>query len=136
MPGRPNAGGTLALHLVGNLRHFVGARLGGTPYVRDREREFAARDVPRSEIAAEIATARDDVDRALRSVADTRLAQEFPEAVGGARLVTGQLLAHLIAHFAYHLGQIDYHRRVATGGGSLPGMESARALLDEAATRG
>src|SRR5262245_5351521 len=35
-----NSIGHLILHLTGNLNHFVGAQLGGSGYVRDREREF------------------------------------------------------------------------------------------------
>jgi len=130
--GLTNTGGTLALHLAGNLRHFIGTHLGGTSYVRDREREFAARTVPRKEIAAEIAAARDEVDQALRRVTESDLGREFPLAVGGAKLTTGQLLVHLATHFAYHLGQLDYHRRAVTGAGSLPGMQSASVLLEVA----
>ncbi|HEX2719050.1 MAG TPA: hypothetical protein VHM67_15380, partial [Gemmatimonadaceae bacterium] len=54
MPGIANVGGTLALHIAGNLQHFIGAVLGGTGYVRDRDAEFARRDVSRDEILREI----------------------------------------------------------------------------------
>jgi len=132
--GLTNTGGTLALHLAGNLRHFIGMHLGGTSYERDRDREFAARNVSRAEIVATITAARDEVDTALRRLAEPDLGREFPQAVGGATLTTGQLLVHLATHFAYHLGQLDYHRRAVTGAGSLPGMQSASALLAGAST--
>jgi len=136
LAGVVNTGGTLALHLVGNMRHFVGMHLGGTAYVRDRDHEFAAREVPRSEIAAEIAAARVEVDQALRALTESDLVREFPQAVGGATLSTGQLLVHLATHFAYHLGQLDYHRRLVTGAESLPGMQSTPALLAGTAAGG
>ena len=115
LPGLPNAAGTLALHVAGNLRHFVGARLGGTGYVRDRDREFAARDVPRAEIVAALDAALDEVARALAALDDATLARSYPDEVGGRVVGTGELLTHLATHLAYHLGQIDYHRRAVTG---------------------
>ena len=115
VPGISNVGGTLALHLSGNLQHYLGALLGGTSYVRDRAAEFARRDVPRSELVREIEAARQAVKTAVSRTAETRLAADFPEAVGGARIQTGEYLMHLMTHFTYHLGQIDYHRRVVTG---------------------
>lgn len=130
VPGIANSGGTLALHLVGNLRAFVGAELGKTGYVRDRDAEFSTRDLPQTEVLARIAAARLDVDRALVELPDSALAEPFVPEVGGARLTTGRLLIHIVAHFAYHLGQIDYHRRAVTGGGSVPGMIAAREIAD------
>ncbi len=67
VPGLPNTAGTLALHLAGNLQHYVGARWGGTGYVRNRAAEFARRDVPRAELLAEIDRARAAVKAALAS---------------------------------------------------------------------
>jgi hypothetical protein len=114
-PGLPNSGGTLALHLAGNLQHYLGARLGGTDYRRDRPAEFAVRDVPRSEILRRIEAARAAVRAAADRVNEATLQSDFPEVVGDSRVVTGEYLIHLISHFAYHLGQLDYHRRVVTG---------------------
>ena len=114
-PGATNAGGTLALHLAGNLQHYVGARLGGTGYVRDRDAEFALRGVKRVEIVRAIDAAVDAVDRTLSRLDAGALARPFPEPIGGCTVETGDFLLHLAAHFAYHLGQIDYHRRVVTG---------------------
>jgi hypothetical protein len=53
-PGLPNSGGTLALHAAGNLQHFVGAVMGGSSYVRDRDAEFQRRHVARSELIEEL----------------------------------------------------------------------------------
>src|SRR5215213_621828 len=111
--GLPNVGGTLALHLAGNIQYYVGALLGHTGYVRDRAAEFARRHVPRTELVQEIEAARDAVGRALSAASDTE--SDFPELIAGKRVTTGEYLMHLTTHFAYHLGQLDYHRRVVTG---------------------
>lgn len=120
-PGITNTAGTLALHLAGNLRHFIGAVLGGTGYVRDRNREFAARDVPRSELLAGIDDAIAVVQATLDRLPDADLAKEFPEPVANVRLETGDFLVHLVSHLSYHLGQVDYHRRLVTGSGQTVG---------------
>jgi uncharacterized damage-inducible protein DinB len=114
-PGIANSAGNLALHLAGNLQYFVGAVLGGTAYVRDRDAEFSRRDVPRAELLREIDAALDAVARGMDKVADHDLAQPFPQAVGGVRVTTEAFLLHLATHLTYHLGQVDYHRRLITG---------------------
>ena len=115
IPGVANVGGTLVLHLTGNLQHYFGTRLAGTGYVRDRPAEFSRRNVPRPELLKEIDAARAAVKAASTAVGTAQLAADFPEAVGGSRVKTGDYLVHLAVHFAYHLGQLDYHRRVVTG---------------------
>lgn len=124
-PGIPNSAGTLALHLTGNILHYLGAHLGGTGYVRDRAAEFASRDVPRADILAQIEETRAAVRVAAERTTGERLQQDFPEVVGGGRVATGEYLVHLVSHFAYHLGQLDYHRRVVTGRAS--GVDAVRA---------
>jgi hypothetical protein len=114
-PGFVNATGTLALHAAGNLRHFVGHVLGGTDYVRDRQREFAARDVPRVALIDDLETARREVDEALRELDPARADQPFPVPLGPVTVSTSRALIHLTAHLGWHLGQADYHRRVVTG---------------------
>ena len=119
--GAPNSGGTLALHLVGNLRHFVGAILGKCGYQRQREVEFSTRDLPRAELLALIATARSEVADTLATLdpaaldADYPLRLPFSAPEDGHIVPTGRFLVHLASHLAYHLGQVDYHRRLVTG---------------------
>ena len=113
VPGVPNVAGTLTLHLAGNLQYYIGAVLGGSGYVRDRPAEFARRDLARSELLREIEAARTAVARTLRL--PIHVDGDFPEAVAGKRVRTGDYLVHLATHFAYHLGQLDYHRRIVTG---------------------
>ena len=113
--GLPNPGGTLVLHMAGNLQHFVGAVLGNSGYRRDRAAEFSRRDVPRAHRLDEIDAAAEAVERGMNAISDDALADSYPEAIAGRSVATGDFLAHLAAHLAYHLGQLDYHRRVVTG---------------------
>ena len=129
-PGISNPPGVLAAHLVGNLQHFIGARLGGTGYVRVREAEFARRDRSRAELLAAIDETRGVVRATLGALPEHELGQDYPEIIGGVRVTTGDLLIHCATHLAYHLGQIDYHRRLLSGGGplrSVPIQELATA---------
>ena len=113
--GLPNPGGTLVLHMAGNLQHFVGAVLGNSGYRRDRAAEFSRRDVSRADLLDEIDAAAEAVERGMNAISDDALADSYPEAIAGRSVATGDFLAHLAAHLAYHLGQLDYHRRVVTG---------------------
>ena len=113
--GVPNSAGTLTLHLAGNLRFFIGTQLGATGYVRDRDAEFSTRGVPRDELVQLVERTADELTRTLAALDPAALAAPFPVEVGGLRLETQRFLFHLEAHIAYHLGQIDYHRRVVTG---------------------
>ncbi|HEX5574301.1 MAG TPA: DinB family protein [Gemmatimonadales bacterium] len=115
VPGLTNPAGTLVLHLAGNLQHYLGARLAGTGYVRNRDAEFSRRNVPRVTLLSEIEAAREAMRAGLAALSETQLAEEYPEIIAGARLVTGVYLIHLTTHLTYHLGQVDYHRRVVTG---------------------
>jgi len=113
--GIANSAGSLALHLAGNLQHFVGAQLGGTGYLRNRPAEFTRRDVPRAELLVEIEAAEAAVKKGLAATREDDLPQPYPLEVGGAHPATGSFLVHLTTHLAYHLGQVDYHRRLVTG---------------------
>jgi uncharacterized protein DUF664 len=115
VPGLPNTAGTLALHLAGNLQHYVGARWAGTGYVRNRDAEFARRGVSRSELVAEVERARAVVAAALPRVPAEALGQDYPELIAESHIRTDEYLVHLCAHFTYHLGQLDAHRRIVTG---------------------
>ncbi len=127
--GLKNSAGTLSIHLIGNTRYFIGAILGNSGYRRDRDFEFAGQPVPRGQIRAEITAAIDDITRTLANLPDSALDSVYPIEVGKSRLITGQFLVHLATHFAYHLGQIDYHRRLVTGNSDGVGAQSIPELL-------
>lgn len=128
-PGIQNAAGALARHAAGNLRHFIGAQLGGTGYVRNRDAEFAKTPTPRRDLETEIGRAMDDVRATLETLPVSRLAETYPLEVAGVRVPTGMFLMHLATHLAYHLGQVDYHRRLVTGEGTTVGAQALPALV-------
>ncbi|MBK7141981.1 MAG: DinB family protein [bacterium] len=127
--GVKNPAGSLALHLLGNTRHFIGAILGNSGYVRNREFEFSGTPVARAEIQRDIVTAITEIERTLADLSEETLNAIYPIEVGKTRLVTGLFLVHLTTHFSYHLGQIDYHRRLVTGNSEGIGAQSIQELL-------
>jgi uncharacterized damage-inducible protein DinB len=106
-----NSAGNLCLHLIGNLNAFIGAEIGKTDYVRNRELEFSAMDIPKSEILQKIDDTIIAVENALDSMSDEQFDEDYPIIVFTDKMKTGYFLVHLSTHLAYHLGQINYHRR-------------------------
>ncbi len=115
-PGAPNSGGTLVLHLCGNLRHFIGAGLGGSGYVRDRDAEFQTRGTSRAELAALVHITQAEVGLSLQALDAARLDENI--SIGPTTCSLRRGLLHLAVHLTYHLGQLDYHRRIVTGDAS------------------
>ncbi len=107
-----NPAGTLALHLAGNLQHFVGTLLGKTGYVRNRDAEFSLRDVSRVDLLAEIDQARAVVTATISALKEEDFARNFPVEKHGRTISTTHMLLHLLSHLGYHLGQVNYHRRL------------------------
>ena len=126
--GISNSAGNIALHIAGNLQCFIGAELGGTGYERDRDSEFSRSGVSRAELEQELDRAAEAVDKTLSTLPAETLSAPFPITFGNVQPVTQRMLAHLCGHLAYHLGQIDYHRRLTTGTGALKGIQSISAL--------
>lgn len=107
-----NSAGNLALHLVGNLKTYFGAELAETGYVRDRPLEFADKNVSRNVLLEGIEESLTIVETTLARLSDADFAAEYPQVVFDAPMTTGYFLVHLATHLSYHLGQINYHRRV------------------------
>jgi len=114
LPGTSNSAGNLALHLIGNLRHFIGHVIGKTNYTRNREEEFNLKHLDKAEIIKLIETCKTEVETALDKMPAADLEKEFAVEVSSKKSLTGYVLLHIISHFNYHLGQINYHRRVLT----------------------
>ncbi|MBC8086808.1 MAG: DUF1572 family protein [Phycisphaerae bacterium] len=129
IPGLTNSGGTLVLHLAGNLQHFLGAVLGKNGYVRNRDVEFVKRGVSRAELIRELDVTVETVTKALSSLAAPQLEGMFPQELNNLRIPTDIFLMHLATHLTYHLGQLDYHRRCVTGDSTAVGTLSLPALL-------
>jgi len=107
-----NTAGNLCLHLVGNLNTYIGAQLGNSGYVRHRDLEFSLRDVPREELLQKVEDTISVVDKTLGSLSEEKLAEEYPIVVFDGKTTTAYMLIHLATHLGYHLGQINYHRRL------------------------
>lgn len=107
-----NSAGNLCLHLIGNLNHFIGTHLGNTGYVRQRELEFSLKDIPKTELIEKIEATTTMVDSVLNQLPEAEMEKEYPLVVFEDKMTTGYFLIHLLSHLDYHLGQINYHRRL------------------------
>jgi len=107
-----NTAGNLCLHLCGNLQHYIGANLGHTSYVRNRDNEFAAKGISKADLVAEVQKTRQTVWGTLENLKPSVLEAEYPEKVYDYPMTTAYFLIHLTAHLNYHLGQVNYHRRI------------------------
>ena len=114
LPGVLNPAGNLALHIEGNLREFVGRQLGQLAYERKRELEFSSRGMPRHELGARIARLRESIPAVVGNLSEQEMEIEYPEVVLEIATTTRQFLIHLYGHLNWHLGQIDYLRRILT----------------------
>lgn len=107
-----NSGGNLCLHLMGNLNHFIGALLGNSGYVRERELEFTQKNIPIPTLIQGIEDTKIVVQYTLSTLSDADFARDFPFALFKQNNTTTYVLWHLLTHLNYHLGQINYHRRI------------------------
>ena len=107
-----NTAGNLCLHLVGNLNTYIGATLGNTGYVRNRPLEFSAKNVSRNELIEKVNDTIVVVDATLEKITTEQIAAEYPLLVFETKTSTEYFLVHLAMHLSYHLGQINYHRRL------------------------
>lgn len=115
-PGVANSAGTLVLHLEGNLREYIGRQLGGIAYSRNRDDEFKIRGLDKDELCRRIAHLRDTIPAVIASLSPDRLATRYPEAFLERELSVQASLVHLHGHLGWHMGQIDYLRRILTAG--------------------
>jgi hypothetical protein len=121
--GTTNPAGNLALHIVGNLSEYIGRQLGAIPYQRNRPYEFSAKDVSKEDLLLMIANTQKIVEKALKGLKVTQFKDKYSENVLGYDMTVHYFLVHLNGHLNYHLGQINYHRRI------LEGMKSGDSAL-------
>lgn len=110
--GINNSGGNLCLHLIGNLNYFIGATLGNTGYIREREIEFNDSRIIKGLLIQQITATTIQIILTLDNLKEEDLNQEYPLEVFGKRMRTKDFLTYLTTHLSYHLGQINYHRRL------------------------
>ncbi|MEN5086163.1 DUF1572 family protein [Sphingobacterium faecium] len=107
-----NSAGNLCLHLVGNLNTYIGRELGKTGYVRNRELEFSSKDISRQELIQMVGNTIEMINQTLDHFDENLLEAEYPILVLDNKTSTEFFLVHLATHLAYHLGQVNYHRRL------------------------
>jgi uncharacterized damage-inducible protein DinB len=107
-----NSGGNLCLHLCGNLQHYIGTVLGNTGYQRDRPAEFSDKNIAKEDLLELIEATREAITETLNSLDPEALSYEYPEIVFKKPMSKEYFLIHLVTHLGYHLGQINYHRRL------------------------
>jgi hypothetical protein len=107
-----NAAGNLALHLIGNLNTYIGKELGNTDYVRNRPLEFSQKDIPRIILIERLSETVEVIKQALESFPEQDLTKTFPVQISGESTTIEFFLVHVCTHLNYHLGQINYHRRL------------------------
>lgn len=111
--GITNSAGNLTLHLIGNLNHFIGATLGNTGYARERDKEFSLKNISRVKLIDDIKNTQKVIKDTLPRLSSDDLSKDFPVAIGNFTSSTSVILIYLLAHFNYHLGQINYLRRIS-----------------------
>ena len=114
LPGVINPAGNLALHIEGNLREYVGRQLGKLPYNRNRELEFSLRGMSRHEVGTRIAELQESIPSVIQELSSEQMEMEYPEVVLEVATSTQEFLIHLYGHLNWHLGQINYLRRILT----------------------
>jgi uncharacterized damage-inducible protein DinB len=107
-----NSAGNLCLHLIGNLNTYIGGELGKSGYIRDRDAEFSLKNIHKSELLNNIESTKQVVLDTLDKISVDDLEEEYPIEVFERRTTVSFFLVHLATHLNYHLGQINYHRRL------------------------
>jgi hypothetical protein len=109
--GTNNTAGNLCLHIIGNLNNYIGATLGNTGYLRNRPKEFTTK-VSKEDLLNALEETKKMVKAVISDLNATVFNQIYPENVFGFEMKTDYFFIHLIGHLNYHLGQINYHRRI------------------------
>jgi hypothetical protein len=104
-----NSSGNLVLHIIGGLNHLVGATLAKTGYVRDRDQEFIKKDVARKDLVAQLEAL---IPMISKTVNTLNLEAVYPIIFDDIKTSNNYVLVQLLLHLNYHLGQVNYLRRV------------------------
>lgn len=109
-----NSAGNMVLHLTGGMNHHIGGTLGHTSYVRNRSEEFSRQNVPRVQLVAGVEMLINVIKAILADLTPEQMEAEFPAFFDQPGSSTGYVLIQLLAHLNYHLGQVNYLRRMLT----------------------
>jgi hypothetical protein len=107
-----NSAGNLTMHLLGNLNHFIGKTLANTDYVRKRDEEFSVKNISREKLISDLNSLKETIKNTLPNLSEEDLKKDFPLPIRDQTFSTGNMLIFLLAHLNYHLGQVNYLRRL------------------------
>ena len=107
-----NSCGNLVLHITGGLNHFFGATLARTGYIRDRDQEFSKKGVKREELVAQLEQVIPMMNETLNALTPEQMEADFPIFFDKPDTSVSYVAVRLLGHLGYHLGQVNYLRRV------------------------
>ena len=107
-----NSCGNLVLHIIGGLNYLIGATLAHTGYVRNRDQEFIRKGVARKELIAQLEELIPMINETLNSLTAEDMEGEFPIFFDKPKTSVSYVLVQLSLHLNYHLGQVNYLRRI------------------------
>lgn len=107
-----NTPGNLCLHICGNLNHFIGSIIGNSGYIRDRDKEFSEKNVSREMLIDLIIETKKNIADTFDKLSDEDFGKIYPDKKFGENPTYAFIFSRLISHLSYHLGQINYHRRI------------------------
>jgi hypothetical protein len=107
-----NSSGNLALHIIGGMNYLIGAALAQTGYVRDRDQEFIRKGVARKEIVIQLEALIPMITQTLTALGQDGMEAEYPRIFDDMKTSNSYVLVQLLVHLNYHLGQVNYLRRI------------------------
>ena len=107
-----NSAGNLVLHIVGGLNHRIGVILAQTAYVRDRDQEFISKGVERKDLVVQLEALIPMINKTLDALTLEDMEAEYPIFFDYPNATTSYVLLQLLLHLNYHLGQVNYLRRI------------------------
>ena len=107
-----NSCGNLVLHVIGGMNYLIGTTLAHTKYVRNREQEFIQKNVKRTELISQLEALIIIINRTLSALTAEQMEAEYPIFFDKAKTSVTYVLVQLLAHLNYHLGQVNYLRRI------------------------
>jgi len=108
-----NSIGNLLLHLSGNARQWIVCGVGGATDARDRDAEFAQREViAREDLHSLLKRTLADVDATLAQFDPGKLLET--RTIQGSNVSALEAILHVVEHFSMHTGQIILLTKVLT----------------------
>ena len=107
-----NSCGNLVLHIIGGMNYLIGTTLAHTEYVRNRDQEFIQKNVEKKELIAKLEELITIINQTLNRLTPEQMENEYPIFFDKPKTSVSYVLVQLLAHLNYHLGQVNYLRRI------------------------